>query len=77
MKSSGESRNICLLFLFIFTAVMDSFKTFRNIPFFQELSDEEINILVSISTPRFLRKKRSWLSLVSLLTIYSLCLTGC
>ncbi|WES97909.1 Crp/Fnr family transcriptional regulator [Chryseobacterium arthrosphaerae] len=57
MKSSDESRNICLLFLFIFTAVMDSFKIFRNIPFFQELSDEEINILVSISTPKLLRKK--------------------
>lgn len=36
---------------------MDSFKTFRNIPFFEELSDEEINILVSISTPKLLRKK--------------------
>ncbi|MBV8325445.1 Crp/Fnr family transcriptional regulator [Chryseobacterium sp.] len=36
---------------------MDLFKTFRNIAFFQELSDEEINILVSISTPRLLRKK--------------------
>lgn len=36
---------------------MDSFTIFRNIPFFQELSDEEINILVSISTPRLLRKK--------------------
>lgn len=36
---------------------MDTFKTFRNIAFFQELSDEEINVLVSISTPRLLRKK--------------------
>lgn len=36
---------------------MDPFKTFRNIPFFEELSDEEINILVSISTPKLLRKK--------------------
>ncbi|SIS35255.1 cAMP-binding domain of CRP or a regulatory subunit of cAMP-dependent protein kinases [Chryseobacterium joostei] len=46
-----------ILFLFIFTTVMDPFKTFRNIVFFQELSDEEINILVSISTPKLLRKK--------------------
>ncbi|PKF73296.1 Crp/Fnr family transcriptional regulator [Chryseobacterium sp. PMSZPI] len=36
---------------------MDLFKTFRNIAFFQELSDEEINILASISTPRLLHKK--------------------
>ncbi len=49
--------NILVLFLFIFTAVMDSFKTFRNISFFQELSDEEITILVGISTPRLLRRK--------------------
>ncbi|WP_052188500.1 Crp/Fnr family transcriptional regulator [Chryseobacterium rhizosphaerae] len=46
-----------LLFLFIFTLVMDLFKTFRNIVFFQELSDEEITILVNISTPKFLHKK--------------------
>lgn len=49
--------NIRVLFLFIFTAVMDSFKTFRNISFFQELSDEEITILVNISTPKLLRRK--------------------
>ncbi|RXM41042.1 Crp/Fnr family transcriptional regulator [Chryseobacterium sp. CH21] len=36
---------------------MDSFKTFRNISFFQELTDEEITILVNISTPRLLQKK--------------------
>lgn len=36
---------------------MDPFKTFRNIVFFQELSDEEINVLVSISTPKLLLKK--------------------
>ncbi|MDR3024679.1 Crp/Fnr family transcriptional regulator [Chryseobacterium sp.] len=36
---------------------MDSFKTFRNISFFQELSDEEITILVNISTPKLLRRK--------------------
>ncbi|MCW1962864.1 Crp/Fnr family transcriptional regulator [Chryseobacterium viscerum] len=49
--------NIRVLFLFIFTAVMHSFKTFRNISFFQELSDEEIAILVNISTPKLLRRK--------------------
>ncbi|MFP3831856.1 Crp/Fnr family transcriptional regulator [Chryseobacterium sp. SIMBA_028] len=36
---------------------MDPFKIFRNIVFFQELTDEEINVLVSISTPKLLRKK--------------------
>ncbi|MGU3373979.1 Crp/Fnr family transcriptional regulator [Chryseobacterium sp. M5A1_1a] len=36
---------------------MDTFKTFRNIIFFQELTDEEINILVRISTPKLLHKK--------------------
>lgn len=36
---------------------MDLFKTFRNIVFFQELSDEEIHVLISISTPRLLQKK--------------------
>ncbi|WP_241676928.1 Crp/Fnr family transcriptional regulator [Chryseobacterium sediminis] len=36
---------------------MDSFKTFRNISFFQELSDEEITILVNISTPKLLQRK--------------------
>lgn len=36
---------------------MDLFKTFRNIVFFQELSDEEINVLISISIPRLLQKK--------------------
>lgn len=36
---------------------MDSFKIFRNIPFFQELTDEEITILVNISTPKLLRRK--------------------
>ncbi|AZA80003.1 Crp/Fnr family transcriptional regulator [Chryseobacterium sp. G0186] len=36
---------------------MDTFKTFRNIVFFQELTDEEINVLVSMSSPRLLRKK--------------------
>ncbi|WP_246008623.1 Crp/Fnr family transcriptional regulator [Chryseobacterium lactis] len=37
------------------------FKIFRNIVFFQELSDEEINILISISTPRLLLKKEKLL----------------
>ncbi|PTT38180.1 Crp/Fnr family transcriptional regulator, partial [Chryseobacterium sp. HMWF028] len=36
---------------------MDSFKIFRNISFFQELTDEEITILVNISTIRLLQKK--------------------
>lgn len=36
---------------------MDQFKTFRNIVFFQDLSDEEINVLIKMSTPRLLRKK--------------------
>nr|WP_315033643.1 Crp/Fnr family transcriptional regulator [uncultured Chryseobacterium sp.] len=36
---------------------MDTFKIFRNIVFFQELSDEEINILINISTPKLLHKK--------------------
>ncbi|WP_374463907.1 Crp/Fnr family transcriptional regulator [Chryseobacterium sp.] len=45
------------IILFIFTAVMDSFKIFRNITFFQELSDEEIAILVNISTPKLLRRR--------------------
>ncbi|AZA82905.1 Crp/Fnr family transcriptional regulator [Chryseobacterium lactis] len=40
---------------------MDMFKIFRNIVFFQELSDEEINILISISTPRLLLKKEKLL----------------
>ncbi|GAB0156446.1 hypothetical protein CHRYSEOSP005_17110 [Chryseobacterium sp. Alg-005] len=33
------------------------FKIFKNIPCFQELTDEEINILISISTPKLLHKK--------------------
>ncbi|MBP2616041.1 Crp/Fnr family transcriptional regulator [Chryseobacterium jejuense] len=37
---------------------MDLFKTFRNIVFFQELSDEEINVLINISTPKLLQKKQ-------------------
>ncbi len=49
--------NIYICFLTIFTDVMDLFKTFRNIVFFQELTDEEINVLISISTPRLLQKK--------------------
>ncbi|MCJ7935410.1 MAG: hypothetical protein MUW56_17745 [Chryseobacterium sp.] len=57
MKSSRRIKNICALFLIIFTAAMDAFKTFRNIPFFQELSEEEINILIRISTPKLLRRK--------------------
>ena len=36
---------------------MDMLTTFRNISFFQELSDEEINILVNMSTPKLLHKK--------------------
>ncbi len=44
-------------FLFIFTLIMDMLTTFRNISFFQELSDEEINILVNMSTPKLLHKK--------------------
>lgn len=36
---------------------MDTFKIFRNIIFFQELSDEEISVLAGISTPRLLRKR--------------------
>lgn len=36
---------------------MDPFKTFRNITFFQELSDEEIHLLINLSTPKLLRKK--------------------
>jgi hypothetical protein len=51
MKSSDIKESPSIIFI-IFTAVMDSFTIFRNIPFFQELSDEEINILVSISTPK-------------------------
>ncbi|MGE8552925.1 MAG: Crp/Fnr family transcriptional regulator [Chryseobacterium jejuense] len=38
---------------------MDLFKTFKHIVFFQELSDEEINVLISLSTPRLLRKKET------------------
>lgn len=36
---------------------MDLYKTFRNIVFFQDLSDEEINVLIKMSTSKFLRKK--------------------
>ena len=37
------------------------FKTFRRMDCFKELSDEEIQVLASISTPKLLRKKEKLL----------------
>jgi hypothetical protein len=48
---------------------MDMLKTFRNIVFFQELSDEEINILVNIST-KTASKKEKLIALDNLLIIF-------
>ncbi|HAT4000912.1 TPA: Crp/Fnr family transcriptional regulator [Elizabethkingia anophelis] len=57
IKLSKLFNQVYAAFLFIFTLIMDMLTTFRNISFFQELSDEEINFLVNISTPKLLHKK--------------------